>query len=80
MDVQVLFPISKMANVMYSLDDSRFERDVLPLRNLLYAAARRRTRSRVDAEDLLQETLAKAYAGFGGFREDTKSRPGCFGS
>ena len=78
MDVQVLFPISKMANVMYSLDDSRFERDVLPLRNLLYAAARRRTRSRVDAEDLLQETLAKAYAGFGGFREDTNIKAWLF--
>jgi len=67
-----------MANVLYSLDDSRFERDVLPLRNLLYAAARRRTRSRVDAEDLLQETLAKAYAGFGGFREDTNIKAWLF--
>lgn len=63
---------------MYSLDDSRFERDVLPHRSLLYAVARRRTGSRVDAEDLLQETLAKAYAGFGGFREDTNIKAWLF--
>ena len=57
---------------------ARFEQDVLPVRNQLYAAARRRTRSRADAEDLLQETLAKAYAGFDGFRENSNVKAWLF--
>jgi RNA polymerase sigma-70 factor (ECF subfamily) len=49
----------------------RFERDVLPLRDQLYRAARRYTHSHTDAEDLVQDTMLKAYAGFGGFRDGT---------
>jgi RNA polymerase sigma-70 factor, ECF subfamily len=52
----------------------RFERDALPLVDQLYGAARRYTHSAADAEDLVQETLAKAYAGFGGYADGTNIR------
>jgi RNA polymerase sigma-70 factor (ECF subfamily) len=48
-----------------------FERDVVPLRVSLFGHALRMTRNRVDAEDLLQETMAKAYAGYHLFRQGT---------
>jgi RNA polymerase sigma-70 factor, ECF subfamily len=40
----------------------------------LYAAAARMTRNAADAEDLVQETYAKAYASFHQFREGTNIR------
>jgi RNA polymerase sigma-70 factor, ECF subfamily len=49
----------------------RFERDVLPFLDQLYSAALRMTRNPADAEDLLQETFAKAFASFHQFREGT---------
>ena len=49
----------------------RYERDVLPLSGPLYASAFRLTRNSADAEDLVQETLAKAYVNFHQFREGT---------
>lgn len=59
---------------------ARFERDALPLLDQLYGAALRMTRNPADAEDLVQETMVKAYAGFGTFKEGTKtSRRGCTG-
>ena len=39
-----------------------FERDVLPVMGQLYPAAFRMTKNSSDAEDLVQETVAKAYA------------------
>jgi RNA polymerase sigma-70 factor (ECF subfamily) len=50
---------------------ARFERDAIPLMNQLYGGAMRMTRNPADAEDLLQETMVKAYAGFRSFREGT---------
>ena len=50
---------------------ARFERDVLPCLDQLYAAAVRMTRNPADAEDLVQETFAKAYASFRQFRPGT---------
>jgi RNA polymerase sigma-70 factor (ECF subfamily) len=57
-------------------DDSRarFERDVLPQLSQLYPAALRMTRNPTDAEDLVQETSAKAYAAFHQFRPGTNLR------
>ncbi|MQA96163.1 MAG: sigma-70 family RNA polymerase sigma factor [Streptosporangiales bacterium] len=49
----------------------RFERDVLPFLDQLYSAALRMTRNPADAEDLVQETFAKAYGSFHQFREGT---------
>jgi RNA polymerase sigma-70 factor (ECF subfamily) len=50
---------------------ARFERDAIPLMNQLYGGALRMTRNPADAEDLVQETMVKAYAGFRSFREGT---------
>jgi RNA polymerase sigma-70 factor, ECF subfamily len=50
---------------------ARFERDAIPLADQLYRGARRMTRSRADAEDLVQDTMMKAYSGFSSFREGT---------
>ncbi len=50
---------------------ARFEREALPLLDQLYSAALRTTRNPADAEDLLQETYAKAYAAFHQFKPGT---------
>jgi RNA polymerase sigma-70 factor (ECF subfamily) len=39
--------------------------------DLLQRRATRLTRNKQDAEDLLQDTMLLAYAGFGSFREGT---------
>ena len=49
----------------------RFERDALPFLDQLYSAAMRMTRNPQDAEDLVQETFAKAYGSFHQFRPGT---------
>src|SRR5258705_1498640 len=50
---------------------TRFERDAIPLLDGFYPPAMKLTRDRTDAEDLLQETAAKAFAGFHGFNDGT---------
>lgn len=49
----------------------RYERDVLPYADPLYLTAVRMTRNAADAEDLVQETLTKAYLNFHQFQEGT---------
>ncbi|RJS46858.1 sigma-70 family RNA polymerase sigma factor [Nocardioides cavernaquae] len=49
----------------------RFERDALPFLDQLYGAALRMTRNPTDAEDLVQETFAKAFAAFHQFKPGT---------
>jgi RNA polymerase sigma-70 factor, ECF subfamily len=51
-----------------------FEQDVLPFMGQLYPAALRMTKNASDAEDLVQETIAKAYAAFHQFRPGTNLR------
>ena len=51
--------------------DERFERDVLPYLDQLYSAALRMTRNPADAEDLVQETFAKAFGSFHQFKAGT---------
>jgi RNA polymerase sigma-70 factor (ECF subfamily) len=46
----------------------RFGRDVVPLMDQLFSRALHLTRDRQDAEDLLQETMLRAYLGFRSFR------------
>jgi RNA polymerase sigma-70 factor, ECF subfamily len=48
-----------------------FERRVAPVISDLYRQARRLTDQHADAEDLVQDTLAKAFAGFDSFRPDS---------
>jgi RNA polymerase sigma-70 factor (ECF subfamily) len=49
----------------------RFERDALPYLDQLYSAAMRMTRNPADAEDLVQETFAKAFSAFHQFKPGT---------
>ncbi len=51
-----------------------FEQRVRPYLAQLYPAALRMTRNPSDAEDLVQETLAKAYRGYGQFTPGTNLR------
>jgi RNA polymerase sigma-70 factor (ECF subfamily) len=50
---------------------ARFERDALPFLDQLYSAALRMTRNPADAEDLVQETFAKAFSAFHQFSPGT---------
>ena len=50
---------------------ARFERDALPYIDQLYSAALRMTRNAADAEDLVQETFAKAFGSFHQFQQGT---------
>jgi RNA polymerase sigma-70 factor (ECF subfamily) len=50
---------------------ARFERDAIRLLDQLYGGARRMTRNHADAEDLVQNTMLKAYTGFRSFRQGT---------
>jgi RNA polymerase sigma-70 factor, ECF subfamily len=58
--------------------DARFERDAVPLLDQLHRAARRYTRTRADAEDLVQEAMIRAYNGFPAFRDGTNIRAWLF--
>ncbi|MGI8614654.1 MAG: sigma-70 family RNA polymerase sigma factor [Nocardioidaceae bacterium] len=51
--------------------NARFERDALPFLDQLYGAGLRMTRSPADAEDLVQETYAKAFNAFHQFKPGT---------
>ena len=53
---------------------ARFEADALPFLDQLYTAALRMTHNPADAEDLVQETYAVAFAKFHQFREGTNLR------
>jgi RNA polymerase sigma-70 factor (ECF subfamily) len=56
----------------------RFVQDAWPLLDQLYRAAWGYTRNRADAEDLVQETMLKAYRGFGRFESGTNIRAWLF--
>jgi RNA polymerase sigma-70 factor (ECF subfamily) len=53
---------------------STFTEQASPHFDGLYAAAMRMTRNPADAEDLVQETLIRAYRGFEGFSDGTNLR------
>jgi RNA polymerase sigma-70 factor (ECF subfamily) len=48
---------------------TRFKRDAIPLLEPLFRRALRMTHHRADAEDLLQDTMLRAYSNFRSFRE-----------
>ncbi|OBB45232.1 sigma-70 family RNA polymerase sigma factor [Mycobacterium sp. 852002-51961_SCH5331710] len=57
---------------------ARFARDAAPLFEVLARGARRLARSDADAEDLLQDTLLHAYAGFSSFQEGSNLKAWLF--
>ena len=57
---------------------TRFAREAEPLFDVLSRGARRLARSEADAEDLLQDTLLHAYAGFRSFKEGTNLKAWLF--
>ncbi|GAA1266209.1 RNA polymerase sigma factor SigR [Sphaerisporangium rubeum] len=63
---------------MISMTDQQrqawFECDVMPVASQLYASAMRLTRNSADAEDLVQETVAKAFTSYHQFRPGTNLR------
>ena len=66
------FPCSSNDPVETSAElTARFVRDAVPICDQLYSRAARLTGNRVDAEDLLQETMLRAYASFSSFRRGT---------
>lgn len=50
-----------------AIDDTAFERYVLPEIEVLLRVANSLTRNHAEAEDLVQDTLLRAYRGIGGF-------------
>jgi len=50
---------------------ARFEADAMPFVDQLYSAALRMTRNPADAEDIVQETYAKAFSSFHQFKPGT---------
>ena len=50
--------------------NARFEREVVPLRELLYRHAFRMSHNHAKTEDLVQETMMRAYAHFDSFRSE----------
>jgi RNA polymerase sigma-70 factor (ECF subfamily) len=59
-------------------DRERFERDTAPLLDSLYGAALRMTRNPTDAEDLVQDTMLRAYRAFDRFEPGTNLKAWLF--
>jgi RNA polymerase sigma-70 factor (ECF subfamily) len=64
-------PVVDIATESEAERTARFERDAMQYLDQLYSAAMRMTRNPADAEDLVQETFAKAFAAFHQFRPGT---------
>ena len=67
-------PLDEVVDLETETDEeraARFEHDALPFLDQLYSAAMRMTRNPQDAEDLVQETFAKAYGSFHQFKPGT---------
>ena len=60
------------------VDKQRFRDEAIPLLDSLYAAALRMTRNPADAEDLIQETMLRAYRAFERFEQGTNIRAWLF--
>jgi RNA polymerase sigma-70 factor (ECF subfamily) len=71
--------VADPAPVVLSEDEKRrFQEDALPLLDSLYGAALRMTRNPQDAEDLVQETMLRAYRAFDRFEAGTNLKAWLF--
>jgi RNA polymerase sigma-70 factor, ECF subfamily len=71
--------VAEASAVALSDDDrERFQRDALPLLDSLYGAALRMTRNPADAEDLVQDTMLRAYRAFDRFEPGTNLKAWLF--
>ena len=68
---------TRQANLS-AADKERFTRDTAPLLDSLYASALRMTRNPADAEDLVQETMLRAYRSFDRFEPGTNLKAWLF--
>jgi RNA polymerase sigma-70 factor, ECF subfamily len=59
-------------------DKQRFQDEAMPLLDSLYAGALRMTRNPADAEDLVQDTLLRAYRAFDRFEPGTNLKAWMF--
>jgi RNA polymerase sigma-70 factor (ECF subfamily) len=59
-------------------DKQRFQDEALPLLDSLYAGALRMTRNPADAEDIVQDTLLRAYRAFDRFEPGTNLKAWMF--
>ena len=64
-------PVVDVANETPAERIARFEAEAMPFLDQLYSAALRTTRNPADAEDLVQETFAKAFAAFHQYKPGT---------
>lgn len=65
-------PVAEVRPVKLTTDEKqRFQTDALPMLDSLYGGALRMTRNPADAEDLVQETMMRAYRSFDRFEAGT---------
>jgi RNA polymerase sigma-70 factor (ECF subfamily) len=69
--IDVPVALSTVATESAAERTARFEHDAMPLLDQLYSAAMRLTHNPQDAEDLVQDTFAKAYASFHQYQDGT---------
>jgi len=70
-EIEVRTPAGALATENIVDRTARFERDAMQYTNQLYAAAMRYTKNPHDAQDLVQDTYAKAYVSFHQFEPGT---------
>lgn len=74
MTVDTVVDVTAHEHVEASDNLSRFESEAIPYMRQMFPAALRLTRDRCDAEDLIQETFARAYLKFHQFTPGTNLR------
>ena len=70
-EIEIRTPAQLLATESVLERTSRFERDAMQYTNQLYAAAMRYTKDPHDAQDLVQDTYAKAFTAFHQFEPGT---------
>lgn len=67
-----------MSNALDAQKNNRFQKIAMPNMQALYAMAIKLTHNERDAEDLVQDTMIKAYNHFDSFEEGTNCRAWLF--